>query len=639
MSATEFEELTAELLRAMGYVDVKRVGKTADRGVDVEAYHVDQLGHRAKIIVQCKFYDKTTVPSGDMQQFAGALSAHKADRGIFITSSTFTREAVAYAELNPIILIDGDRLAELCEQYSIKQISNNKKRKPRKIKSRTYQDLYDKLSFGSNKGPREPFIIPNYDPLVLLKGFSHRIIYGLDIKLEDLEITNAEIQLSGLFVVDWQVNKVWHDSQGNQRNSWHGKGLYVTDENGDTVHDVGKSRPTIRKSKAVKYVNNQTHPDYLQLIEKFNVEFPKITRIPYKKHITIQGIPSKDIFCEPRKTYVASKIVLEYRYKGKKCSLISDCLSGKTKHKRPIFTKKDIRKIAVQERPELETVEFNIEKEGAKWIVTAETPQKIIFSIHSDSGNILTEKTHKEKILEKASNAAKKIFEDSEYNNNIQLNIKVGKTCKSTWTLDFSSKKGQIFVESNVDETMTVTPKINETYALELAQAENTNNSEFVNMTKDAKGYLFHFVDPQYDWKLHVDYQARKKITSKMLTRVEAVNRALHHLTGNDIDSPYLISKQEDTTKDLYKLKFRSEVDGEYDVEVYQSPSDYSCEIMKKKITQNRAQYLAEEVSKGEVFSVKKRYWGLGRGWDAIITGEKGQQRKIQINPNGDIIG
>ena len=123
-----------------------------------------------------------------------------------------------------------------------------------------------------------------------------------------------------------------------------------------------------------------------------------------------------------------------------------------------------------------------------------------------------------------------------------------------------------------------------------------------------------------------------------MLTRVEAVNRAINYLISKDIDTPTLISKQDETTKDLYKLKFRSDVDGEYEMEVYQSPSEYSCEIVKMKITQNRAQYLAKQISKGEIVSVKGRYWGLGNGWDAIITGEKGQQKKIQIKPNGEII-
>ena len=114
MTDVKFEELTAELLRSMGYVDVKRVGKPADRGVDVEAYLIDGFGNKTKYIVQCKFYDpKNPVRSGELQKFVGALKTHNADRGIFVTSSRYTPEAIEIAQLSTITLIDGKEFADL----------------------------------------------------------------------------------------------------------------------------------------------------------------------------------------------------------------------------------------------------------------------------------------------------------------------------------------------------------------------------------------------------------------------------------------------------------------------------------------------------------------------------------------------
>ena len=119
MNAIEFEEYTAELLRSMGFLDVKRVGRTADRGVDVEAYQEDAFGYKTKYIVQCKFYDEGLVSSPEMQKFIGALSIHNASRGIFVTSSTFTTEAREIASQNNITLIDGPQLNELMKKYDL----------------------------------------------------------------------------------------------------------------------------------------------------------------------------------------------------------------------------------------------------------------------------------------------------------------------------------------------------------------------------------------------------------------------------------------------------------------------------------------------------------------------------------------
>jgi len=621
----------------MGYNDVKRVGKTADRGVDVEAYHMDEFGHRTKYIVQCKFYDKTPVSSPDLQQFAGAIATHNAGRGIFITSSHFTKEAEEIARLNSITLIDGVKFAELCESYNVKSVLKTRKR-AKVHKSMTHRDLYNNLSFGSTRGETPELIIPNLTPSSFIQGFSENLIYNYDIKLEDLEITDAYIEIKGFFIVNWNVNKVWHDSQGKQKDSWRGKGTLVTNEKGDVVYDVGDGRRSIKRSKIVKFFDEGPPKNQKEILKKFKINYPKVKRVAYKQLIKIKKIPSGDIFCKVRKSYVSSKMILEYRYKGKECSFIVGCIDGKITDNKPIFNKHDARSIAVQEHPELETSNIKIKQDGLVWTVNAEKPLKTSFNIHINSGNILKGKTNAEVILEEATKKAKKIFRDVKYAENIIFNINIGKTSESYWTLDFTSKNGQIFVRSSIDGTLTLTPRINETYALELALTENKNDSELVNMTKDTNGYLFHFKDPQCDWKLHVDYQARKKITSKMLTHVEAVNRSINYLISKDVDTPTLISKQDDTTRDLYKLKFRSDVDGEYEMEVYQSPSKYSCEIVKMKITQNRAQYLAKQISKGEIFSAKRRYWGFGTGWDAIITDEKGQQKKIQIKPNGEII-
>lgn len=639
LSGREFEESTAELLRAMDYVDVKRVGKTADRGVDVIGYHMDQLGYRSKIIVQCKFYDKNPVSSGELQVFVGALATHEAERGIFVTSSFFTREAKEIARLNSITLIDGERFAELSQTYGIKTIKLKEKTRKLQIdKSSTPQNLYDNLSFGSSKGKRHDLVIPTITSEAFIEGFVYSLVHGSGMNLEDVEISNAVIEVKGFFVINWYVNKVWHDSQGRVRDRWSGTGLYVTDERGKTVIDKGSSRRGIEESRLAEYGNLEPTQKYHDIVSKFNIRFPKIKRVAFKRLIKINRIPSNDIHCDTKKVYVASSIRIEYRYKRKKCSFSLDLLTNKLKHKRPVFTKQDIEQIAVQEHPELETVDIKIQEGKDRWTVSAETPLKISFSIYKFSGNILTDKTPEEKILEEALEKAKKIFPDAKHIGEIALIIIIKEVCSASWVLEFTSRNGHILVKSSVDGKMTLTKKINEKYALELAMKQNEYGSDFDKMKKDAEGYNFSFKDPRYEWILLVDFEGETTMKSFKLTYEEAVNQAIQRLIDDNITSPSVVSKPLDYAQVEYKIKLQSEEDGGYVVNVFHNVFEKSCEIVERKITEHRANYLAQKTSKGEVFSVKKRFFGLRDGWNAVITGDKGNKRKILIKSNGEII-
>jgi restriction system protein len=114
-----FESLVIELLVAMGYggsqEDAARVvGRSGDGGID-GIIKQDRLG-LDNIYVQAKRWkEDSTVGRPDIQQFAGALQGRKASKGVFMTTSSFSRDAVEYARSvqTTIVLIDGEQLAEL----------------------------------------------------------------------------------------------------------------------------------------------------------------------------------------------------------------------------------------------------------------------------------------------------------------------------------------------------------------------------------------------------------------------------------------------------------------------------------------------------------------------------------------------
>jgi restriction system protein len=109
MSPREFEHAIAELLRALEYKDVKVVGGSGDLAIDVIARY-----NNRRVVLQCKRYNERKVTSPEMQMFIGMIvTEHNADKGIYVTTSSFTRDAVMLARRHGIELWDGDRLSEL----------------------------------------------------------------------------------------------------------------------------------------------------------------------------------------------------------------------------------------------------------------------------------------------------------------------------------------------------------------------------------------------------------------------------------------------------------------------------------------------------------------------------------------------
>ncbi len=119
-----FERLVVMLLVKMGYGGTLQdagaaVGRSGDGGVD-GVIKEDKLGLDT-IYLQAKRWDDKPVGSPQIDQFAGALQKKKARKGVFLTTSTFTNEALrSVAEYSArIVLIDGQTLAELMIDHDV----------------------------------------------------------------------------------------------------------------------------------------------------------------------------------------------------------------------------------------------------------------------------------------------------------------------------------------------------------------------------------------------------------------------------------------------------------------------------------------------------------------------------------------
>lgn len=119
MDPSAFERLCQRVLRESGFIKVEVTGRAGDKGIDgVGVLRIKLLSFHVSF--QCKRY-KDSVGSPEIRNFRGSMSA-KTDKGIFITTGTFTKDAQEEAIRDGAVaidLIDGDELCDLLEELQL----------------------------------------------------------------------------------------------------------------------------------------------------------------------------------------------------------------------------------------------------------------------------------------------------------------------------------------------------------------------------------------------------------------------------------------------------------------------------------------------------------------------------------------
>ena len=120
LDPSAFERLVQRVLRESGFVQVEVTGRTGDGGIDgkgIARIHGFMSFH---VLFQCKRY-KGSVSASDIRDFRGAMVG-RADKGLFITTGSFTPAAVKEATRDgapPIDLVDGNELAEKLKELGL----------------------------------------------------------------------------------------------------------------------------------------------------------------------------------------------------------------------------------------------------------------------------------------------------------------------------------------------------------------------------------------------------------------------------------------------------------------------------------------------------------------------------------------
>ena len=120
LDPSAFERLIQRLLRESGFVQVEVTGKTGDGGIDGKGIARINGLMSFHVLFQCKRY-KGSVGASEIRDFRGAMVG-RADKGLFITTGTFTAAALKEATRDgapPIDLVDGDELADKLRELEL----------------------------------------------------------------------------------------------------------------------------------------------------------------------------------------------------------------------------------------------------------------------------------------------------------------------------------------------------------------------------------------------------------------------------------------------------------------------------------------------------------------------------------------
>lgn len=120
LSPAAFERLIQRILREKGFSQVEVIGKTGDGGIDGRGIAKINGILSFHIIFQCKRY-KGKVSSSEIRDFRGAMVG-RTDKGLFITTGTFTRDAIREANRDgapAIDLMDGEKIAEKLKELNL----------------------------------------------------------------------------------------------------------------------------------------------------------------------------------------------------------------------------------------------------------------------------------------------------------------------------------------------------------------------------------------------------------------------------------------------------------------------------------------------------------------------------------------
>lgn len=188
MSGEMFEDYVKEILKRNGYKKVKLTKRSHDYGIDILAELKGET-----YAFQCKLYSKPVGVAAVQQVYAGYVY-YDCDYAVVVTNQTFTRQAIALAESNGVLLWDGHKLNQLKRKANARALFHRYKEDESIHPYQEVIQLLLKEGYGSN------------DLLMDHLGYSeHKAYYVLeDLEFHDLVSSEDDLGIRDLYFDNYQ---------------------------------------------------------------------------------------------------------------------------------------------------------------------------------------------------------------------------------------------------------------------------------------------------------------------------------------------------------------------------------------------------------------------------------------------------
>ena len=249
LSPRRLVEVVASLLEKMGFEDVRVVDSPGDRGVDIEAVYRGPLGFRERVAVQVKRYRRGFVGHREIQLFAVTIRSEGFNKGIFVSTSGFTRSAYEVAEKHGVTLVDGRTLAELVARYGVKIPVSEALAESEAVPEQPVESISVE-----KRRAREPVrevatstpvcLVIDLDKAFLLVKRHITSRYGIDES--EISLERAVLEVAPYYVVDWKYYKEGLDELGRRRMRAY-RGTYLVSYDGARILDLDRIEESVRR--------------------------------------------------------------------------------------------------------------------------------------------------------------------------------------------------------------------------------------------------------------------------------------------------------------------------------------------------------------------------------------------------------
>jgi restriction system protein len=239
MDGYQFQKFVASLFQKLGFNNVKVGPAGADEGIDIQMEQITDVG-TVRYIVECKHHSEGVVGRPVIQKLHSAVITNAKNKGIIVTSGSFSGEAIQYAENIGIELVDMTKLKELA-----KKVGLSVQKEPSLLLENCFPISDEAKIIGT------------------LNEFLTSDLIGYDRNLVKIEWVN--LRLFATYMIDYTINATFSSASRTIHSIHESSAIFVNGVNGELI-DPKLASPFLEILHSVSQIHEESIK--VKLVEK-----------------------------------------------------------------------------------------------------------------------------------------------------------------------------------------------------------------------------------------------------------------------------------------------------------------------------------------------------------------------------------